>query len=232
MEVSRITVIRFSILMLGALFVFSFGHSFFSYAIWLVSEQGFSMTFKGRWDLVLFNILFFLAFLVFIPFKKKVSWRSHGVFSAFVIALFMEMYGLPLTMFLLSGTVSPQGDVIKDFISFEVFGTSFNVPEFSFYGLIITAIGALLVIFGWRKIYKSKTLVTTGIYGFSRHPQYVGILLIAFGWTVGWPTLLTLIMFPILVFVYYRLAKEEDAEMEKLYPKKYKDYKDKVPMFI
>ena len=228
----RITPIRIVIIVFVSLFVLFFGRSFLSYIFWLLGEEGLSSTFKGRWDLVTFNILFFLAFLIFIPFKKKISWRSHGIFSAFIIALFAEMYGIPLTIFLFSGVFIPHGPVREAFISFELFDTTFNVPEFSFYGLLITLIGALFVILGWRKIYKSKSLVTTGIYRFSRHPQYLGIILIALGWLIGWPTPITFVMFPILVFIYYRVSKKEDAELEKLFGKKYKKYKDKVPMFI
>lgn len=232
MGVDKKYVVRILIIALILLFIFSFGKSFFDYASWLLSKEGLEAAFRGRWDIVLFNIFFFLSFLIFIPFKKKVSWKSHGIFSAFIIALFMEMYGIPFTIFLLSGTVSPQGRVVKNFVTFEVLGTAFNMPEFSFYGLIITSIGTLLVMLGWKKIYKSKSLVTTGVYRLSRHPQYIGIILIALGWLIGWPTPITLVLFPILVFIYYRLAKEEDGEMGKLYGKKFKDYKEKVPMFI
>lgn len=232
MEKLQIKFIRLIIITSALLFVSFFGRSFFNYMFWLLSEEGFAATFKGRWDLVVFNILFFLAFLIFIPFKKRVPWRSHGIFSAFIIALFAEMYGIPFTIFLISGAAVPHGYIREDFISFDLFGTPFNVPEFSFYGLILTSIGVLLVILGWKKIYKSKSLATTGIYRFSRHPQYLGIILITLGWLIGWPTPVTLVMFPILVFVYYKLAKKEDAEMERLFGKKYKNYKDKVPMFI
>jgi protein-S-isoprenylcysteine O-methyltransferase Ste14 len=199
---------------------------------WLLSKDGLTAVFKGRWDLVILNVLFFLTFLVFIPFKKKVAWKSYGIFTAFIIALFMEMYGLPLTIFLFSGMTMFQGYTIKPFIRFEFLGTTFNMPEFSFYGLIITSIGLILIIAGWKKIYKSKTLVTTGIYRFSRHPQYLGIILISLGWLIGWPTLVTLVLFPILVLIYYRLAKKEDEEMGRLFGKEYDDYKNETPMFI
>jgi protein-S-isoprenylcysteine O-methyltransferase Ste14 len=199
---------------------------------WLLSKDGLTAVFKGRWDLVTVNVLFFLTFLIFIPFKKKVAWKSYGIFTAFIIALFMEMYGLPLTIFLFSGMAMFQGYAVKPFIRFEFLGTTFNMPEFSFYGLIITSIGLILIMAGWKKIYKSKSLVTTGVYRFSRHPQYLGIILISLGWLIGWPTLVTLVMFPVLVLIYYRLAKKEDEEVSRLFGKEYDDYKSKTPMFV
>jgi protein-S-isoprenylcysteine O-methyltransferase Ste14 len=232
MGLSRVTAIRISVVAISLLLVFFFGRSFLDYIFWSLSKEGLAATFKGRWDLAILNIIFFLAFLAFLPFRKKVSWRSHGIFSAFVIALFMEMYGIPLTIFLFSGLIGSSGYAQEYLMTLDVFGTTFFVTDFFFYGTIMTFIGILFVIMGWRKIHKSESLVTDGIYGFSRHPQYVGILLMSLGFMIGWTTPITFIMFPVLVFVYYKLAKSEEADAEKTYGKRYRSYKQKVPMFI
>jgi protein-S-isoprenylcysteine O-methyltransferase Ste14 len=98
---------------------------------------------------------------------------------------------------------------------------------------MIILIGILLIIFGWRKIYRAKgQLVTTGIYGHIRHPQYLGFLLITFGMNVQWITIPTLLLWPVLIILYYRLAKEEDKKMEERFGEEYRKYKHKVPMFI
>ena len=58
-----------------------------------------------------------------------------------------------------------------------------------------------------------------------RHPQYVGFVLIMFGFLVQWPTLVTLVMFPILVTMYFLLAKREEREAEVEFGQAWRDYR-------
>ncbi len=99
-------------------------------------------------------------------------------------------------------------------------------------GTWITLAGILLVFIGWRKIHKAKALVTDGVYNYVRHPQYVGLFLIMFGWLLHWPTLLTLTIFPILVTIYYRLALREENELEEAFGIEYQKYKEQTPRFF
>jgi len=180
--------------------------------------------YTGRWDLVLVSVILFAAFLLCIPLKKNVNWRAHGAYTAFIIALFAEMFGFPLTIYFIS---SYFGQVMFQH-TFLDYMTSIGMPI----GYIITGVGLLFVIAGWRPIYQSEEFVTKGAYRLLRHPQYLGFLLIAGGWLIHWPTIPTMIMWPILVFLYYHLAKKEEKEMEKRLGEKYKEYKQSVPMFI
>lgn len=180
--------------------------------------------YTGRWDLVLVSIILFAAFILFIPFKKNVHWKTHGTYAAFIIALFTEMFGFPLTIYFIS---SYLGQVVFQ-NTFLDYMSSIGMPI----GYIITGAGLLLVIAGWRPIYRTDNMVISGPYRLLRHPQYLGFLLITGGWLIHWPTIPTIIMWPILVFLYYKLAKKEEKEMEERFGEKYREYKQSVPMFI
>ncbi len=180
--------------------------------------------YTGRWDLVLASVILFAAFLLCIPFKKSADWRTHGTYAAFIIALFTEMFGFPLTIYFIS---SYLGQVVFQ-NTFLDYMTSIGMPI----GYIITGVGLLFVIAGWRPIYRTDGMVISGPYRLLRHPQYLGFLLITGGWLIHWPTIPTILMWPILVFLYYNLAKKEEKEMEKRFGEKYKLYKESVPMFI
>ena len=198
----------------------------------------------GLWSLVLINsaIFIFFAFTFFKPQTKR-DWRSFGAFSAFLVALFTEMYGFPLTIYLLSGWLQSKYPGV-DWFSHDaghllemMFGWKAN-PHFGPFHLLSFAFiggGFVLISAGWKVLYEAqqqRRLAATGVYARLRHPQYVGFILVMFGFLVQWPTLLTLAMFPVLVFMYVRLARVEEREAIGEFGDQYRAYMEDVPAFI
>ena len=198
----------------------------------------------GLWSLVLINSLVFIIFAFsFARPKSKRDWRSFGAFSAFLVALFTEMYGFPLTVYLLSGWLSSRFPEI-DFFAHDsghllevMFGWRAN-PHFGpFHVLsnILIVAGFWLLASAWRVLYEAqrdRRLATTGAYGHVRHPQYIGFVVIMTGFLLQWPTLVTLAMYPILVVMYALLGRREEAEMAAQFGDEYRRYMQRTPRFF
>jgi protein-S-isoprenylcysteine O-methyltransferase Ste14 len=195
----------------------------------------------GLWSLVSAIFIIF-AFSFFKP-KTRRDWRSFGAFSAFIVALFTEMYGFPLTIYLLSGWLQSRYPSI-DWFSHDaghllemLFGWKVN-PHFGpFHFLSFAFIGGgfILISNAWSVLYEAQRrgeLATTGPYSHVRHPQYVGFILVMFGFLLQWPTLLTLLMFPVLVWMYVRLARSEERDALAEFGETYRAYARRVPAFL
>jgi len=198
----------------------------------------------GLWSLVIINSAIFIifAFSFFKPQTRR-DWRSFGAFSAFLLALFTEMYGYPLTIYFLSGWLQSRHPEV-DWLAHDaghllemLFGWKAN-PHFGpFHVLSMVFIGGgfWLLAAAWRVLYaaqKTGTLAVSGPYARIRHPQYSAFILIMFGFLLQWPTILTLLMFPVLVYMYVRLARREEAEVRKTFGQSYTQYTAITPAFF
>lgn len=198
----------------------------------------------GLWTLVIINSLVFIIFAF--SFTKPNSprdWRSFGAFSAFIVALFTEMYGIPLTIYLLSGWLQnryPNIDPLSHdagHLWWTIFGLGGN-PHFNPVHLLSNLLifgGFILLSTAWKVLYKAQQqhkLAVTGIYSRVRHPQYIAFVLIMAGFLLQWPTILTLLMFLILLWMYARLARKEEREALADFGDEYVQYAARTPAFI
>jgi protein-S-isoprenylcysteine O-methyltransferase Ste14 len=198
----------------------------------------------GLWTLVLINsaIFIFFAFSFTKP-QTKTDWRSLGAFSAFIIALFTEMYGFPLTIYFLSGWLAEQypninfmahenGHLLHTLLGFE------GNPHFDPLHIasnVVIILGFFLLASAWGVLHhaqQNRQLAVAGWYARMRHPQYVAFIMIMFGFLLQWPTIPTLVMFPILVFVYVRLAKREERLALYEFGDEYRRYMKTTPAWI
>lgn len=198
----------------------------------------------GLWALVIINSLVFIIFAFsFTKPKSPRDWRSFSAFSAFIVALFTEMYGFPLTIYLLSGWLQrqyPQLDLMSHdagHLWWTVLGMKGD-PHFNFLHILSNILifgGFIYLASAWDVLYKAQrsgTLAKTGPYATIRHPQYVGFIIIMLGFLLQWPTILTLLMFPVLVFMYTRLARQEEREALKDFGEEYARYAAVTPAFF
>jgi len=198
----------------------------------------------GLWALVIINSLIFIIFAFsFTKPKTSRDWRSFGAFSAFVIALFTEMYGFPLTIYVLSGWLSTRFPEV-DWLAHDsghlpemIFGWRGN-PHFGPFHIasnILIVVGFVIIAKAWNVLYRaqrSHRLATAGPYARVRHPQYVGFIVIMLGFLLQWPTLVTLIMFPVLVVTYVVLARSEERDALAEFGEEYRQYMARTPAFI
>ena len=198
----------------------------------------------GLWSLVIINSLVFIIFAFsFAKPQSKRDWRTFGAFSAFIVALFTEMYGFPLTIYLLSGWLASRMPGIDLFshdaghLLEELFGWRGN-PHFGPFHLlsnILIVAGFFVLSSAWKVLYRAQrrhTLATTGAYARIRHPQYAGFVIIMFGFLLQWPTIVTLAMFPVLVYMYLRLARREEKEVRDEFGETYTRYAERTPAFF
>jgi len=191
----------------------------------------------GNWWAVAAWAILYAALLCFVPFYRKAQRKPAGVFLAFVVAYAIEMFGISLTLYFALwafGRSLPEG---------FLWGHTL-VPYIGFAGTYacaaLTALGAFLVIAGWRRIHRdywsaeggNGRLVSEGLYSKIRHPQYTGFLVVSFGVLLEWATLPLVLLWPLLVLLYRRLAKREEAEMETRFGKEWDEYKARTGMFL
>ena len=198
----------------------------------------------GLWLLAAVNVAVFAIFAYSFTHPRTArDWRSFGAFTGFLVALFVEMYGFPLTIYLLAGWLQRRYPGL-DLLSHDAghFWTTLlgwqgnpHLNPLHVLGSVLIAAGFILLASAWPVLYAAqqfRDLATTGPYAYVRHPQYVAFIVIMLGFLLQWPTLLTLVMFPILTAAYVRLARREEREARATFGERYARYAAGTPAFV
>lgn len=163
------------------------------------------------------TILILISTLFFLQIKRRQEILSYNVFIAFMISFFVEMYGFVFTFLLIDTQIH------YDYV--QQIG--------KYIGNTLLAIGIVIIAIGWYQIWRAKgKLVTTGLYKYSRHPQYLGLIIFCIGWQVQYPLLFSLCICILLIVIYYFLARQEEKHLLAEFPKEYQNYKKRVRMFL
>lgn len=221
------------ILMLITVFPLFYWRDFYDHFDAYLTGTIISNVITNQWGVAALSIIFFALFLIPLNYRRRAKWLDYSLGAAFFVSLFIEMYGIPLTILFASKYFfSPDTILPANVINFNFFGVGMGMDLAMAYGSVLMILGLALISIGWHSLYRQAKIggfAQAGVYALSRHPQYLGFTLLILGWFIGWPTIITAVFSPLLIFKYLRAAKAEEQDALKLFGERYADYLKKTP---
>ncbi|MEJ8850227.1 isoprenylcysteine carboxylmethyltransferase family protein [Variovorax rhizosphaerae] len=198
---------------------------------------------QAQWSLAFLNTGVFVGFAYsFFKPSTATDWKVFGAYSAFVAALFAEVYGFPLTIFLFRAWLSAAFPDVDMFghearhLWWLLWGPSDpHMGALRFLSFAIVFAGFLLLAMAWHALQRAQRreeIASTGPYRRIRHPQYGALIIIMLGLLFYWPTLPSMLLLPLLVVMYVRLARSEEQELIRERGEAWRSYAAATPRFL
>ncbi len=175
-------------------------------------------SYYGLWGTAALWVLVTGAFLLLLTPVEPHGRKPAGLFFVFGLAHALEKYGMPFSLYLvqfLTGQVLPVGIFWGHTLS-GIVGMNGH-----YLYLVMLFVGGGLLVAGWARLYDSacrppeaeRMLVRGGVYRYLRHPQYTGLMAISLGSLLDWATIPLLLLWPLVVRQYVRLAAREEQRL-------------------
>ena len=209
-----------------------------------LKNEIFSIGYFNWWLVGIYVVLVGVFLYGILQPRRKTEWKSAGAAQAWVIALYAEMYGTPLTAYAVMNFLGRSTEDAENHYNGHLWPIMFGLSEDKLVvaqfitvvlGQTLIVIGALLAIFGWRQLHaavKRGEMATRGLYRYIRHPQYTGFFLFLIGSVINWPTIATVLTLPVLCFVYWRLANTEEIDSRTMFGDAYDQYARRTGKFL
>jgi protein-S-isoprenylcysteine O-methyltransferase Ste14 len=165
-------------------------------------------------------LYFVIAFEVLIMISPFAGF-FYSVFNPVLLKLAAHSSTRWLSAFYLPHMILPADGLLR---SIRIMGSMLFVIGMAFFSICAIQIYAAK--------FTKKGAVLGGLYSKIRHPQYLALSIAGMGLAILWPRMLTAVLWIVMIFVYYFLAKDEERRMLKAHRETYEPFMKRTGMFL